>query len=71
MIAPLRQASSEPTPSQQRLRRARRRVAATFFQRRSLPGPSTPRVPAWRAWLLTAWVVTVVVLYFSSMLGLL
>lgn len=71
MIAPLEQMDSETTQTRRRLRLARRLVASTFFQHDPDPGENAPPIPAWRAWLFTAWVTIVTAIYFATMLGLL
>ena len=53
-----------------RLRRARRIVALTFFARDRQSGETTPPIAAWRAWLFAGWVVLVSGAYFARMLGL-
>jgi hypothetical protein len=70
MIAPLEQADAERAETRQRLRLARRFVASTFLGHRSEPGENAPPIAAWKAWAFAGWVVTVVVVYFATMLGL-
>ena len=53
-----------------RLRRARRIVASTFFARDPQPADTAPPISAWRAWLFAGWVVLVTSAYFARMLGL-
>jgi len=48
--------------------RARRMVAATLLKRGARPDASPP-VPAWKTWLLTAWVITVGASYVAYMSG--
>ena len=66
MIAPLR----EPTPSKSarassHLREARRAVATMLFEKLpQLAEPPLPAVGTWKAWLVAAWTVLVVVIYF-------
>ncbi len=65
MIAPIKE-TDEPRTSQG-LQRAHRLVAATFLKK----GPAArnaPPVPAWQAWLFTAWVATVLVAFAGHML---
>ncbi len=71
MIAPLEQMDTQTAQTRQRLRLARRLVAWTFFQQRHTPAENGPPIPAWRAWLFTAWVVIVTTVYFATMLGFL
>jgi len=71
MIAPLEQMDTETTQTRRRLRLARRLVASTFLQHGRKPTENGPAIPAWRAWVFTAWVVIVTGLYFGTMLGLL
>jgi len=68
MIAPL--GPMDPETTRTRLRLARRIVAAAFFPHDADPAENAPPIPAWRAWLFTAWVVLVTGLYFATMLGL-
>ena len=68
MIAPIRQ--TEPRPRLRGLRRAHRLVAATLLKKRRHPADGASRVPAWRAWLFTLWVVVVTVAYSAYLIGL-
>jgi len=70
MIAPLGRMDPETTRTRRRLRLARRLVASAFFPYDADPTGNAPPIPAWRAWLFTAWVVIVTGLYFATMLGL-
>lgn len=68
MIAPIkRPKTSAPSPG---IRRAHRLVASTLLQQRLRPRDAAPPVPAWRAWLFTAWVVVTAAVYFACMSGL-
>ena len=66
MIAPIEKA--KPRASAPGIRRARRMVASTLLK--PPPPGGAPRLPAWRAWLFTAWVVVVVAVYLVCMAGL-
>ncbi len=68
MIAPIEKPKAAATSPG--IRRARRLVASALLkQRPRLPG-GAPCLPAWRAWLFTAWVVVVAAVYFACMAGL-
>jgi hypothetical protein len=68
MIAPIkRPKASRSSPG---IRRARQLVASTLLPQRPQPADA-PAVPAWRAWLFTAWVAVVVAVYSAYMIGLL
>jgi hypothetical protein len=54
----------------ERLRRARRIVASTFFARHPHPADTARPISAPRAWLFAAWVALVTGAYFARMLGL-
>jgi len=59
MIAPLREIEPQPAEVRRRFRQARRLIAATLLGPSGEPAGQAPPVPAWQAWLLAAWVVTV------------
>jgi len=68
MIAPIK--SPKASRSSPDIRRVRQLVASALLPHRRRP-PDAPTVPAWRAWLFTAWVVVVVAVYAAYMIGLL
>jgi hypothetical protein len=69
MIAPIeRPKASASSPG---VRRARRLVASTLMQQRPRWPECAPSVPAWQAWMFTAWVVAISAAYFAYMVGLL
>ena len=70
MIAPLQEADSETRGANLALRRARRAVGAALLSPESGGGSEPRKVPAWGAWLFTAWVLVATVYYFARMLGL-
>lgn len=69
MIAPI-QRTKDP-PGSPEMRRAHRLVASTLLKKQRYPADDAPPVPAWRAWLFTAWVVTATAAYLAYMVGLL
>jgi hypothetical protein len=68
VIAPIRR--PEARPAAPGVLYARRLVASTLLRQKTSPAGHGPPMPAWRAWLLAAWVVMVVAAYFASMVGL-
>jgi hypothetical protein len=76
MIAPVkRRKASVTSPGIHRARQVLASMLLTERPRGAKDGsaiPATdalPPMPAWRAWLLTAWVIVVVAAYFASMAG--
>ncbi|NUQ66187.1 MAG: hypothetical protein HUU20_27310 [Pirellulales bacterium] len=69
MIAPIRESEPEAAERRQRLRLAHQGVFSTLLDPRPAPKTDSPTVPRWQAWLLAGWMVSVVALYFASMLG--
>jgi hypothetical protein len=68
MIAPIKKPEAlEASPG---IRDARRLVASALLTERPHPPDAAPPVPAWRAWLFTAWVVVVAAAYFLCIAGL-
>ena len=68
MIARIRQTEPESRP--RGLRRAHRLVAATMLKKPRHAADGSSRVPAWRAWLFTFWVLVVTVAYSAYLIGL-
>jgi len=71
MIAPIRLVDPETAEARGRLRQARHLVASSLLEERRESVPDAPPVPGWRAWLFSAWVVVVTVMYFAHLVGLL
>lgn len=68
MIAPLRESKTSCHSADKRqLALVRRVLAATLLRTSDEPAPP-PSIPAWRAWLVAAWLVSVVVMYGWRML---
>ncbi len=65
MIAPYHQTKDPPPPSG--IRRARQVVASMLLTGETRNTSS--RVPGWKAWLFTGWVVAAMVVYFAYMFG--
>jgi hypothetical protein len=67
MIAPLRLPETRPPAGNEALRRARRLVADMFL----VDGARTvvPKVSAWRAWLVAAWMAAVLIAFVIVLLG--
>jgi hypothetical protein len=69
MIAPLRLPDAVATEEDRRLDEARHVVAAALLESEPRPAERAPRIPAWKAWLFTAWVVVVTAFYSAAMIG--
>ena len=69
MIAPIQQ--TDDPPRSHGMLRAHRLVASTLLKEPRYPADDAPPVPAWRAWLFTAWVVVATAVYAAYMIGLL
>jgi len=68
VIAPLPQTDPRSArPS--RLHQAHRLIVATLLKHRSQAADHRPPIPAWKAWLLTAWVVLTTGVYLLAMSG--
>ncbi len=70
MIAPLRETDSRETRTNPSLHVVRRFVASTLLKPHKASADDAPRVPAWHAWLFTAWIIAAVVVCFAAALGL-
>ena len=70
MIAPIRLDDPETTETR-RMRQARHLVASSLLAERRESVVDAPPVPRARAWLFSAWVVVVTVVYFAHLAGLL
>jgi len=69
MIAPIQQ---EPRPQRSlALRRAHRLLVSTFFREPDRTADIGQPIPAWKAWVFTAWLVGTVAIYLAHMLRLL
>ena len=67
MIAPYRDPEPDPTTSATRreLQRARRLAAAMLFAEDESQSAPLPPVPAWQAWILTAWAAIVAIAFVA------
>ena len=68
MIAPIKR-STTPTRSRG-IRHARQLVASTLLTQPTRRRDRALPVPAWRAWLFTAWIVVATASYLAHMAGL-
>lgn len=66
MIAPIRDYDSKSTAARRRLSRARRAAASSLFNVEPEQQHVAP-ITAWKAWLISAWMVVVVVCYALHM----
>jgi hypothetical protein len=66
MVAHIRPPEKSSSPA---LARARRLVAAVFLSPRQGPALEVVAVPAWKAWLFTAWVVGAVGICLARLVG--
>lgn len=68
MIAPLRDGDETSVATSNRLRQARRTIAAALLPAADPRHPSAPPLAAWKAWLWALWAVLVVVAYLVLLL---
>ncbi len=68
MIAPLRETDESTARTRRVLHRARHAVASMLLEEDTVKGREAPAVPAWQAWLLACWIVTVAAAYLAFML---
>lgn len=69
MIAPIRQTDPETNQVRRQLQKARQAVASTLLRTCRTRTAPAPPIPAWQAWLFTAWMLLVMGAYFASMFG--
>jgi len=67
VIAPIRDHDSTTSVLRRRLRRARLAAASTLLHVEPSADPHTKPMVAWKAWLVSAWMLTVVVVYALHM----
>lgn len=67
MIAPIRNFDSNTDTARRRLSRARRAAASTLFHVETAEKQQTAPMATWKAWLVSAWMVVVVVCYALHM----